>query len=242
MGEQNVFERVEKKYRMNKEQYQAFLEEAAERIHVDEYGLHTIRNIYYDTAGCELIRKSIEKPRYKEKFRLRGYGEVQEESPVYLEIKKKYKGVVYKRRMEVSMRQARGYLEQGTGLKSRGQILNEIDYFIKFYQPKPKVYLAYDRTAYVGNEDENLRITIDQNIRSRVHRLELSYDGECEMLNPEEYLMEIKVPVSYPVWLANLLSRLKLYPVSFSKYGAVYEKAVRDKRESGDRKLCLEVF
>ena len=241
MGCQNVFERVEKKYRLSKKQYAAFFEAAGPKLHEDEYGLHTIRNIYYDTADYELIRRSIEKPKYKEKFRLRGYGKIQEESPVFLEIKKKYNGVVYKRRIELDMQHARSYLEDGIRPEGEGQILKEIDYFMKFYHPKPRLYLAYDRIAYVGNEDDSLRLTIDQNIRSRRHRLELTYDGECEILNPGECLMEIKVSASYPVWLAELLSRFKLYPVSFSKYGEIYRKHMEYKRESEGKSICLRV-
>lgn len=222
MGGQNVFERMEKKYRLNQKQYELFLDAVSGKIHMDEYGLHTIRNIYYDTSDYELIRRSLDKSRYKEKFRLRGYGEIQEDSTVFLEIKKKYQGIVYKRRAPMSMRQARSYLEAGNQSGQKSQIMNEIEYFFKFYHPRPKVYLAYDREAYVGNEDEELRITIDRNIRSRSHRLELSYDGECRLLNQEEYLMEIKVAGAYPVWLAELLSRLEIFPASFSKYGAVY--------------------
>ena len=222
MSDQNVFERVEKKYRMNQKQYDLFLSGAAGNLHMDEYGLHTIRNIYYDTPNYELIRRSIDKPKYKEKFRLRGYGEIEEDSPVFLEIKKKYCGVVYKRRTQLALMKARTYLESGFIAEKKSQIMNEIDYFIRFYHPKPRVYLAYDREAFVGNEEENLRITIDRNIRSRSHRLELTYDGECMLLNPGEYLMEIKVNGAYPLWLADLLGKLEIYPTSFSKYGAVY--------------------
>lgn len=226
MGNQSVFERVEKKYRMNQKQYEAFLSAAEGKIHADQYGLHTIRNIYYDTQDYELIRNSIEKPKYKEKFRLRGYGEIGEESPVFLEIKKKYNGVVYKRRTELSFGEAKAYLEQGILPENDSQIMREIDYFMKFHKPFPRVYLAYDRVAYQGDEEEELRITIDRNIRSRSHRLELSYDGECTLLSPGEYLMEIKVATAYPLWLADLLCGLQIYPVSFSKYGAVYAKAL----------------
>lgn len=250
MGDQNVFERVEKKYRLNQKQYDLFMDAAGGRIHIDEYGLHTIRNIYYDTAHYDLIRRSIDKPKYKEKLRLRGYGEIQDDSMVFLEIKKKYQGVVYKRRVQLPMAQARLYLESGIFTERKSQILKEIDYFIRFYQPKPKVYLAYDRKAFVGNEDENLRITIDRNIRSRSHRLELSYDGECELLNPGEYLMEIKVSAAYPMWLADILGELLIYPISFSKYGTVYGHLAKFKRvelienevESEEKQACLQVY
>ncbi len=241
MSDQNVFERVEKKYRLNQKQYDSFRNAAAKKLHMDEYGLHTIRNIYYDTPNYELIRRSIDKPKYKEKLRLRGYGEIQDESVVFLEIKKKYQGVVYKRRTQLAFMQAQEYLESGS-ITKKNQILKEIDYFIKFYRPKPRVYLAYDREAFVGNEDENMRITIDQNIRSRSHRLELSYDGECKMLNPGEYLMEIKVKEAYPMWLADLLGKLEIYPVSFSKYGAVYAQAMRNEAEREEKRICLQVY
>ncbi len=242
MSNQNVFERVEKKYRLNQNQYDLFLDGTADKIHMDEYGLHTIRNIYYDTQNNELIRRSIDKPKYKEKLRLRGYGEILEDSPVFLEIKKKYQGVVYKRRAQLALQQARTYLNSGIRAEKNSQILNEIDYFIRFYHPEPRVYLAYDREAFVGNEDESLRITVDRNIRSRSHRLELTYDGECRLLNPGEYLMEIKVKGAYPMWLANLLGKLNIYPASFSKYGAVYAQGVKKEPESEDKQICLQVY
>ncbi len=242
MSNQNVFERVEKKYRVNRKQYDLFLKATAEKIHMDEYGLHTIRNLYYDTPNYELIRRSMDKPKYKEKFRLRGYGEIQEDSPVFLEIKKKYQGVVYKRRTQLALTQAREYLTSGNITEKKGQIMKEIDYFIRFYHPKPRLYLAYDREAFVGNEDESLRITIDRNIRSRSHRLELSYDGECKLLNPTEYLMEIKVKEAYPMWLADVLGKLEIYPISFSKYGAVYAQAMQNKSESEENQICFQVY
>ena len=251
MGNISVFERVEKKYQMDKEQYRAFLEGAADKIHMDEYGRHTIRNIYYDTTDYELIRHSLDKPKYKEKLRLRGYGEITEESTVFLEIKKKYKGVVYKRRTPLSLGEAKRYLEDGILPQNCDQIMREIDYFMGFYRPEPKLYLAYDREAYVGNEDEDLRITIDEHIRSRrTDGIELGADEGCRMLNAGRYLMEIKVPMAYPIWLARLLSELRIYPVSFSKYGAVYSEAVlsenrnksENRQKSEEKKLCLQVY
>lgn len=227
MSNQYIFQRVEKKYQLNQNQYEAFLTAIQDRLHPDQYGYHTIHNLYYDTPDYELIRNSIEKPKYKEKFRVRGYGKITDDSPVFLEIKKKYRGIVYKRRTSLSMKQAKVFLETGTLLESDNQIMREIAYFMQFYHPVPQVYLAYDRTAYISPDDPDLRITIDQNIRSRYHRLNLEYDGECRILNPGMYLMEIKVPAAYPVWLASLLCSLQIYPVSFSKYGNVYSDSVQ---------------
>lgn len=262
MGNISVFQRVEKKYLLSEEQYSRFLLKTKDSIHEDEYGLHTIHNLYFDTPNYELIRNSLEKPRYKEKFRMRGYGTITEDSDIFLEIKKKYQGVVYKRRTCVCYEEARRYLEKGILPEGGGQIMREIDYFFRFYNPVPQVYLAYDRVAYVGNEDTGLRITIDRNIRSRYECLELSYDGDCSSLNPGMYLMEIKVDAAYPVWLAQILAEICIYPISFSKYGTVYANSVRSKelcpwlKESAERRplepgmikkekekeLCLQVY
>ena len=262
MGNASVFQRVEKKYQMSEEQYARFLQKTKELIHEDEFGLHTIHNIYFDTPNYGLIRSSLEKPKYKEKFRMRGYGTVTQDSEIFLEIKKKYQGVVYKRRTCVSYKEAERYVSEGVLPEGSDQIMREIDYFFQFYKPQPQVYLAYDRVAYVGNEDDQLRITIDRNIRSRYERLELGYTGGCRSLNPGTYLMEIKVAMAYPVWLSRILAELQIYPISFSKYGNVYANSVlsgelhpwlreaggqqisenRKKQREKEKESCLQVY
>lgn len=221
----DVFQRVEKKYRLTSAQYEAFCAHMAPYMEEDVYGLHTISNIYYDTKQYDLIRTSIEKPRYKEKLRLRGYRTPGLDSMVFLEIKKKYAGMVYKRRVSMTLQEAYDYLDNKKRPSIRGQIMNEIDYFISYYQPVPKLYLAYDRVAYFGKEDPELRITIDRNIRSRETQLRLEKGDAGELLlDADQYLVEIKVPTAMPLWMVRSLSELRIYPVSFSKYGSVYQQ------------------
>ena len=94
---QDVFARYEKKYKLTLSQYAALRRWLQDRMEVDSYGLHTICNIYYDTPDFQLIRTSLEKPVYKEKLRLRSYGVPGGDTPVFVELKKKLDGVVYKR-------------------------------------------------------------------------------------------------------------------------------------------------
>lgn len=220
------FERIEKKYMMDRDQYRAFMNAVAEELAVDEYGLHTICNIYFDTDHNDLISRSIEKPVYKEKFRLRSYGIPDQDSPVFLEIKKKYDGIVYKRRVEMTLKEAERYL--ATGIRNEAmdqQIMREIDYFIKAYHPAPKQFIAYDRIAMFGIHDPQIRLTIDQNIRGRREDLYLEHGSYGHRILPAGmYLMEIKVPGAMPVWLARILSEMQIRPVSFSKYGNAYKQ------------------
>lgn len=238
----DVFQRVEKKYVMTVETYQLFQKEIQAYMQADQYGLHTICNIYFDTISDELIRNSIEKPAYKEKLRLRSYGIPDNNSQVFLEIKRKYKGIVYKRRAAMTLKEAGYYLEHGIKPKNESQILKEIDYFIKFYQPIPKLYLAYDRVAFFGKEDNNIRMTIDANIRSRKDDLALEQGDRGELLLEQEmYLLEIKVPNAYPIWLVEILSKLEIYPISFSKYGSIYKQnLLKEKEELRRKQVCSQ--
>lgn len=233
-----VFQRIEKKYRLDGEQYRGFLEGMAPYMELDQYGLHTIGNIYFDTEDDALVRASLSKPPYKEKMRLRSYGIPRDGDTVFLELKKKWDGIVYKRRVAMTPEEARRYVQDGIWPGHDEQMRKEMDYFMEYYHPAPKVYLAYDRMAYVGKEDGELRLTMDQRIRSREEALDLRCGDAGELLFDEEcYLMEVKVPAAYPLWLAHLLSELGIYPVSFSKYGMVYRKKTEEER----KRICLQV-
>lgn len=232
-----IFQRVEKKYLMSREQYETFKRCIVPYLEMDQYGLHTICNLYFDTEDDCLIRTSLEKPPYKEKMRLRSYGIPKDEDEVFLELKKKWDGIVYKRRVPMTLKEAKAYIEQGIWPDHDPQMMREMDYFLRFYHPKPKVWLAYDREAYFGKEDKDLRLTIDRNIRTRTDKLALEWGDQGKLLMDEDlYLMEIKVAAAYPVWLAHLLGELQLYPVSFSKYGNYYMAAKQKEEKHQEEK------
>ena len=235
-----VFKRVEKKFLLTRVKYNLLLERLEEYMCADDYGKHTIGNIYYDTDTYALISHSIEKPNYKEKLRVRSYGVPNGDSKVFIEIKKKYDGVVYKRRIALPLDEAKAYLEEGMRPKKETQILKEIDYFLGFYQPKPKLFLAYDRIAYFGKEDKEVRVTFDHNIRSRDYDLSLDKgDYGTLLLSDDQYLMEVKVAGAMPNWMARLFSELEIYPTSFSKYGNIYKQSIISNRR---KELCSQAF
>ncbi len=232
MGEkiQTCFQRYEKKYMLNPTQYQSMLEGMRRYVQPDRYGQYSLCNIYYDTDDYRLIRASIEKPVYKEKLRMRSYGVPKDADNVFVEIKKKFKGVVYKRRVTMSASDAIKYINKHTAPPNENQICREIDWFMQSYRPKPKVFIAYDREAYAGNETPDLRITFDTNLRWRDTGLDLRMgDYGKPLLSDEQTLMEVKIPGAAPVWLARLLSEVGAFPCSFSKYGICYKTQLYDK-------------
>lgn len=224
---QHTFQRYETKYLLTPEQFKRIFFHLQSKMKEEEYGLHTICSIYYDTPAYDLIRSSLEKPAYKEKFRLRSYGTPSKDDYIFAEIKKKYDGVVYKRRVAACSETIQEFIQKGRKMKHDKQIQQEIEWFLHKYCPIPKVFIGYERIALIGEEDLDLRITFDQNIRWRREELDLRYGDKGELLLAEEkIIMEVKVATTIPLWLASLLSEYRIYPTTFSKYGTCYQQHI----------------
>ncbi len=231
----DTFRRYELKYLMNTETYERLLQRLLDYMEVDDYskktGFYLITNLYYDTPNDALIRASIAKPIYKEKLRVRSYGVPGADSKAFLEIKKKYKRLVSKRRITLPVNRAYAFLRGEDNLRDVPKIdkqkLGEFEYFCSVYDLVPKVYLSYERKALYGKEDPEFRVTFDKNITARRYDLTLEQGVYGEQLLPEGmWLMEVKVLGAAPLWFAKLLSELKIYPASFSKYGTEYRRYI----------------
>jgi hypothetical protein len=227
---QFTFKRYERKYLITEEQYTRLLERLEGRMVEDKYARSLINNIYYDTPDFLLIRRSIEKPVYKEKLRIRSYGVPTNDSKVFVEIKKKYKKVVYKRRIHVPLKDAVAFLAKEAPCPQPGQIGNEISYFVSYYKGlAPAMFISYERYSLASPTDSVLRITFDRNITWRTTDLDLTKGVYGEKLDLDgRVLMEIKIPDAAPMWLSALLDELEIRPTSISKYGRAYGKALKD--------------
>ncbi len=230
-----VFNRYEHKYLLDSDTYKSVIAEMDKHMELDAYNIghkpYTIANIYYDTDDDYLIRNSLAKPEYKEKLRLRSYGVPEKDGLVYLEIKKKYRGLVNKRRTTLMLNEAYDFVKSGEQPQKQsymnGQVLDEITYFLHNYKLKPKLYLAYDRIAYFEKGNPDLRISFDMNIRTRRCDVRLE-DGDYgeKLIADGIYLMEIKTAMAKPLWLTKLLTELNIHRSNFSKYGTEYKQKV----------------
>lgn len=288
----NLFKRIEKKYLLSGEKYDQLMTALADYLEPDEYPHSTICSMYYDTPDFKLIRASIEKPLYREKLRVRSYGVPTRDSKVFVEVKKKYDGVVYKRRLKMELGELEGYLNERTepvhflekisnerepgadftrlqpqckmrqrspqsgrrraaelpvsradhtgdprgdarsdeGLFADNQIYHEINYFLDHYgNLQPMMFLSYERDAFFAKDDRDLRITFDSDITYRRDDLKLE-DGVFgkKLIQPDQHLMEIKVPGAMPLWLSHILDRLEIRSSAFTKYGNAYKQELTD--------------
>lgn len=223
----NVFQRKETKYLIPTTQFDSFLKDLKKQMQIDEYGLHTILSLYFDTPDDRFITNSMTKPKYKEKFRVRSYGIPKETSMVFLEIKKKVNGIVYKRRMPLTYAEYLQWLDQKHFLKNEDeQIPQEVNWLFKRNPDlSPKTMIMYERMSLFGTSDPDFRVTFDQNIRFRSTNLDLSITGEETLVAPEiGVLMEVKALGAYPLWFVELLNDYQLRKGSFSKYAETYQR------------------
>ncbi len=223
--------RHEGKYIVTREQKLVILDAIGDKMTLDKYGRSHIRNLYFDTPSYQLIRRSIEKPVYKEKMRIRAYGNFSTEDTVFVELKKKYKGVVYKRRVSLPYRDALSWTVFKNARGPDTQIGREIDYFTNFYDRLlPRAYLSYEREAYYMTDGSDFRLTFDENVKTRFSDVLFEHGdlGE-EILDSDLTLMELKSTCGIPLWLSRVLTRDRIFKTSFSKYGTAYEKYVQDK-------------
>lgn len=219
-----VMKRYEFKYVLSPIQVSYLQEQISSHMILDDYGMTSIASLYYDTPNHRLIRASIEKPAYKEKIRLRSYGIADENSNVYLELKRKAYGVVYKRRVQSHIADVDRFFHHEGEICNDGQIAREISYFRDYYENlEPACLIIYDRQAYYS-KDSDLRLTIDQNPRYRMDNLNLTTNMDGELLLPKgSGILEIKVQDAIPLWLSAILAKGKIYKSSFSKYGEAYK-------------------
>ena len=231
-----IFKRIERKYLVDEVTKRRLLQRMKDRLLLDEYGKSTICSLYLDTPDHLIIRSSIDAGAYKEKLRLRSYGTPRADSTVYLELKKKYEGVVYKRRVSLPLSEAKAYL---TGAKppQDSQIWREIDYAMNFYSwPEPAMVISYEREAYAWTEDGSFRVTFDSVPRARNSALQLERGSAGALLLPMGLeIMEVKSAGAMPLAFARTLNELNVRPVSFSKYGTAYLNTLN---EPGDQRVA----
>ncbi|MBQ9749956.1 MAG: polyphosphate polymerase domain-containing protein [Clostridia bacterium] len=228
MAFQTVFKRYELKYMLTPLQKEKILEAMFPHMELDKYGRTTIRNIYFDTDNYRLIRRSIEKPVYKEKIRIRSYSQATADSTVFVELKKKYEKVVYKRRLPLCEADAMSWVCRERSCPFDTQISREIDYFIDFYgKLNPTVFLSYEREAYYDKGGGDFRVTFDDNILCRETDVNLCSTTYGTPILPEgKVLMELKCSGGIPLWMVEVLSRERIYKTSFSKYGTAYSTLI----------------
>jgi SPX domain protein involved in polyphosphate accumulation len=225
MAEQMTFARKEVKFLVTKEQRDELLGFLLSTCMIeDEHGESTVMSLYYDTPSWQVARRCQDKPAYKEKIRVRRYGESADPDPdVFIELKKKFKGVTYKRRFDASLNCGNAILFGDSDAST--QIQRELACAAARYDGlRPAMMVSCERIALYGRDDREFRMTFDTNLRCRLDSLDFSSSEGTAIADPDTCIMEVKVPEAFPLWLIRKLDEMGIRQCSFSKFVKGYEK------------------
>lgn len=245
--EDKVFDRIEKKYLITKQDKRNLIKLIKRNMNKDSYHKSEVLNIYFDNDNYDLITQSIDWVDFKEKVRARSYTGYDR---VFMEVKTKIhptrqhgkhyeyedieENIGYKRRVMITHEDFEELLKRKTTLEALAkrsietkndlQIAREIDYLMDHFKLKPKIFITYDRESY--KDDKGLRITFDEHLKYRNRNLSLLKGKRDKIYFKDDHniIMEIKANGAIPLWLVHELSESKLYPQKFSKIGKIYER------------------
>lgn len=239
-----TIERIEEKYLLTRSEKNALMKAINKRLKHDTYYKEEVLSLYLDTANFDLAIKSLDRPNFRTKIRIRAYNIPKRSTKVFFEVKSKLavgkQKVGNKRRLIIPLKDFYAYLKSGDGLERTAaiisdgdpqqiQVAKELNYLFKIYNLRPQVLIASNRTAFVGKEYPNFRLTFDENLRFRTTNLKLEKGGNGEKYFPtaqnpkRNIIMEAKTMRAMPPWFVAELSKLKIYPTRFSKYGKIYQ-------------------
>ncbi len=226
--------RYEFKYYASSDQLEALRNMLQPFTLPDEYaaeqagGHYTVRSIYFDTPNFQMYHRKQDHFAHRMKVRLRGYNIGNDESKVFLELKRKYEGPILKNRCGLPYGVVKKIF-QGAAvddlLPEIGKPDNLRRFFYQIYQHrlKPVVTVAYEREVFLSklwDPENNLRITIDKNLRA------IPYPGVDELYEernvqhplPHQFILEVKFNQYCPVWMKPILAHFSLQKAPASKY------------------------
>ena len=236
--------RVEKKYLITRSEKATLLKALKKQLVHDEYYKEEILSLYLDTDNFDLAIKTIDRPEFREKVRVRAYNVPKRSTRIFFEVKTKLATnktkIGNKRRLIIPLKDFYSYMNTGKNLEQIAasasnnnpqqiQVAKELDYLIKHYNLRPKIIIVSNRTAFSGKNDPTFRLTFDENLRFRTTDLKLEKGSSGEKYFPSTpdpkrgIIMEAKTINAMPPWFVDEISRLKIYPTRFSKYGKIYQ-------------------
>jgi len=230
------FERYEYKYYLPAESYNSLIRMISPYMKLDPFleskgkKSYLVRSLYLDTDGLKFYYEKLAGISCRKKLRVRAYD--QDESQIFLEIKRKSDEFVTKDRACVHydelytiLNQYSGYKANGNGNKAESDVINRYISFIVAMQLHHKVLVAYQREAYMGIFDDSVRLTLDSNLCCLPGRsYDLFYSGRNWFFIKQPYVLELKFNQVMPFFFRKIIEHLDLQRQSVSKYCLCVER------------------
>jgi hypothetical protein len=247
-----LFTRYELKYLITFDTYRTLADTLIPYMQYDPFGdkqgRYSIFSLYFDSPDRKIYYETMNRAAFRQKLRLRIYNSASIDDSAYFEVKQKFKNVVNKRRTAIQLSDAYRFIEKRADVSdlenysaSNKQVLKEIRSFRDVYRLAPAVIVGYDRQAFHGIDDTDLRITFDYHLtcRNDNYRLENGMHNGAYFVPPNLVVLEVKVKHSVPLWLTKLLSEFRCPLRSVSKFCTSVDCVSPDNHGSESRRNSI---
>lgn len=194
--------------------------------YANKQGFYKVNSLYFDSPRLVCYQEKLDGILFRKKYRVRYYDDKQK---LFFEIKRKSGDTVFKDRVllpkttritqqSLVNHQFLHHIPEG---KLKGELVNDYHQL----RLKPKVLISYLRRPFVSKFSNNLRITLDYDLKAtKITNGEFLNLNTNNYISPDLAVLEIKFNESLPAWVKHIIAAHNLQRDSFSKYASAVEK------------------
>lgn len=193
---------------------------------------YDVHSIYFDSPTFKNHYEKVEGAMYRKKIRVRSYTtDLTEDSPVFVEIKRKYNSIIIKDRVKIAFSDAKelldGHAPTGHFSENDSDFINECRFDIRYHGMRPKMLVSYKRRPLISKRNGNeLRVTFDSDISSTACT-SVDFSSTATPIFDGMLVMEVKFNNLLPHWLHDIIQQYQLEAWPYSKYSNGVESAYK---------------
>ncbi|MBW6464503.1 MAG: polyphosphate polymerase domain-containing protein [Firmicutes bacterium] len=217
--------RFEYKYRITVHQYYRLKNDLIIYMEPDSYtrkaekGRYLVRSLYFDNDQFQAYYEKIEGNFGRIKCRIRTYSEtLVENTPIRVELKNRWGESIEKYSTFVSTAEYLEFMSSRHWARSENPVLQEFERIYYLRAMQPKVLVSYDREGFVPRSREDLRVTLDHDVKSCLTGTLFPKPALFKDHHRHSIVLEIKCRRKQPAWLSQLVRKHGLKYIANSKY------------------------
>ncbi len=217
--------RFEYKYRMDIWKYHQVKNNLVPFMEMDDYTRRTgnhrylVRSLYYDNDQFQAYYEKIEGNFGRIKCRIRTYSDRLDSSSILkVELKNRWGESIEKYSTLISEEAYHYFRDNRHWPGQENPVLQEFERIYYLRAMRPKVLVQYYREGYKTRNHDDVRVTIDHDVRSCMADNLFPAPAIFKAHHPHSLVLEIKCRRKQPTWLSQLVRRHGLKYIANSKY------------------------
>lgn len=205
----------------------------ASYLEIDEYGAlrpnlsYPVHSLYLDSDDLSTYHQTVNGTKNRFKLRLRYYDD-RPDTPVFFEIKRRVNDCILKQRGGVRRDAVpsllAGHLPEPSHLLSDEPkhmvALQRFSLLMNQINARPKAHVAYVREAWISEENNAVRVTMDRQMTCEPRFVPEVSTGSENPVMPfgQQVILELKFTDRFPDWFGEMIRVFSLMQFAAAKY------------------------